>query len=347
MAILALPVVAAILAAVFVMLLRLPARRLGLLDQPGGRKRHAGSVPLTGGIAMMLSVIITVLIGRISMAQHEFLLAGGALLLAVGVVDDWRGVSPVGKLAAQAAAAWLMAVPAGVQLVTFGNVLGIGPLPLGPLGVAVTIFAAVSLINGINMFDGIDGLAGGIGITITCMLAAIAGLTGNVSALEMLVTCAGALAGFLIFNIPLKQTRGQRAFMGDSGALVLGFVVVWFTIDLSQHGANPCPPVVMLWVVAIVLFDLFTVTLRRAIRHRPLFRPDRQHLHHLLMRRGHTEAGTVAMIVAANSLSAVIGITAWHAGVPEPILFAGFLVAGAAYVRMFLFPTRRRHQRRR
>jgi UDP-GlcNAc:undecaprenyl-phosphate GlcNAc-1-phosphate transferase len=126
--------------------------------------------------------------------------------------------------------------------------------------------------------------------------------------------------------------------MGDAGSLVLGFAVAWFTIDLSQGAGAIVPPVVMLWVVGLVLFDLFTVTVRRILRKRSPVAADRGHIHHLLQRSGLSDIGAWAAILSANVLFGAVGAILWRAGVAEPALFAGYLAAAFVYFAAFIRP---------
>ena len=126
--------------------------------------------------------------------------------------------------------------------------------------------------------------------------------------------------------------------MGDAGSLVLGFVVAWFSVELTQRDGPAVPPVVMLWVVGLVLFDVCTVTVRRLVRRRDVASPDRAHIHHLLLRRGFSDAKAGATLVAINTTLAAIGVAGWLSGMPESILFFGFIAVALAYLSIFLRP---------
>jgi UDP-GlcNAc:undecaprenyl-phosphate GlcNAc-1-phosphate transferase len=190
------------------------------------------------------------------------------------------------------------------------------------------------------MFDGIDGLAGSLAWVMLAFFAYFAWLTPDPSALKLLLVLAGGVTGFLLFNLPHRWRGRQRVFMGDTGALVLGFVIAWFSIALSQAPEGRVPPVVMLWVVGVVLFDVFTVTVRRVLRRRDPASPDRAHLHHLLLRRGHSPRRALALIVGANAALGLAGTILWRAGASESLMFVLFMLLGIAYVALFLYPAR-------
>jgi UDP-GlcNAc:undecaprenyl-phosphate GlcNAc-1-phosphate transferase len=333
-------VLAFLLTALLIIWMRRPAYRFGLVDDPGGRKRHGDSVPLTGGISLTLGFFCAMALSLPALANQLVLLVAMALLALIGVLDDLGEVSPRSKLGVQILAAVLMTSWANHFLVHLGDLFGHGDIELDNWGIPLTVFATVALINAINMLDGLDGLAGGLVFVILGFFAAFSWWAGEVVSLKILVVLLGALGGFLLFNLPHPWRGHRRTFMGDTGSLVLGFVVAWFSIELTQGYGETVPPVVMLWVTGIVLFDLFTVTIRRILRRRDPAAPDRAHVHHILLRRGLSPARTVALLLSANFAMGAVGTVAWIAGVPETWLFAGYVAAALGYLGLFLFPAR-------
>lgn len=331
---------AGLLTALLIIWLRRPALRLGLIDHPGGRKRHGDIVPLTGGIAITVGFFVALAISLPALGGYQVLLVSMAVLATIGVLDDLGEVSPRTKLGAQVLAAVLMTSWGNHFLTSFGDLFARGPLVLHNWAIPLTVFATVAVINGINMFDGLDGLAGGLVAVMLAHFACFAWWAVDVNAFKLLVVLLGAVIGFLLFNVPHRWRRSRRTFMGDTGSLVLGFVIAWFSIELTQRPGKSVPPVVMLWVVGIVLFDLFTVTVRRLIRRRDPAAPDRAHIHHLLLRRGYTAGQTLAILLASNALLGVAGTIGWAVGLPEHVLFAAFIVIGLLYVAIFMFPAR-------
>jgi len=197
------------------------------------------------------------------------------------------------------------------------------------------------------MFDGVDGLAGSLVLVMLAFFAYFAWGAGDVNALKLLVVLIGAIAGFLLFNAPLPWRGDRRVFMGDTGSLVLGLVVVWFSIDFTQRADNTVPPVVMLWIVGVLLLDVFTVTARRILRRRDPAAPDRAHIHHLLLRRGYSATRTMLILLAANAALGAIGVFGWRSGVSETVLFFAFFALGLIYLAVFLYPGRWLYGRRR
>ncbi|HEY4039848.1 MAG TPA: MraY family glycosyltransferase [Burkholderiaceae bacterium] len=339
-------VLAFLLSALLIVWMRRPAHRFGLVDDPGGRKRHGAAVPLTGGISITIGFFLALALSLPALAQQLVLLVSIALLALIGVLDDIGEVSPRSKLGVQILAAVLMTSWAGHFLLHLGDLFGRGDILLLNWGIPLTVLATVALINGINMLDGLDGLAGGLVFVILCFFAGFARWAGDVVSLKILVVLLGALAGFLLFNLPHPWRGHRRTFMGDTGSLVLGFVVAWYSIGLTQGAGSKVPPVVMLWVTGVVLFDLFTVTIRRILRRRDPAAPDRAHVHHILLRRGLSPAQAVGSLLGVNLVLGAIGTLGWAAGAPQTWLFAAYVVVALVYLGFFLFPARLLRRRR-
>jgi UDP-GlcNAc:undecaprenyl-phosphate/decaprenyl-phosphate GlcNAc-1-phosphate transferase len=332
--------VACFLTALLIVWLRRPAQRFGLLDHAGGRKRHGESIPLTGGIALTLGFVASLMFSAPVLSQFGVLFVAMALLAAIGLLDDLGEVSPRGKLLVQIVAALFMTSWASHFLVNLGDLFARGGFELRNWGIPLTVFATVAVINGFNMLDGMDGLAGGLAFCVLGYFALFASLLEDANAFKFLVVLLGALAGFLLFNLPHPWRGVRRTFMGDTGSLILGFVVAWFSIDLTQRPGAHIPPVVMLWVVGVVLLDLLTVTLRRIIRRRDPALPDRGHVHHLLLRRGYSAQQSLLALLGASLALGAAGTVLWKAGVPDYVSFGGFLIVVALYLGVFLFPGR-------
>jgi UDP-GlcNAc:undecaprenyl-phosphate GlcNAc-1-phosphate transferase len=342
----------ALLACLFTSLLiiwlRRPAERYRLVDHPGGRKRHGEIVPLTGGIAMTVGFFAALAISFHALGEFTVFLVATSVLALIGLLDDLGEVSPRTKLGVQVVAAVLMTSWGNHFLTNLGDLFDRGPIELANWGIPLTVFATLAVINGINMLDGMDGLAGGLVAVMLGYFALFALWLGEVNALKIIAVLLGAVAGFLLFNAPHPWRGSRRVFMGDTGSLVLGFAIAWFTIDLSQRPPVPVPPVVMLWVVGLVLFDVFTVTVRRLLQRRDPAAPDRAHVHHVLQRCGFSTAQTWGMLLAANAALGAIGTLGWQAGLPDYVLFAAFLLTGLAYYVVFSKPgwlLRRRRRR--
>ena len=134
------------------------------------------------------------------------------------------------------------------------------------------------------MVDGIDGLAGSLALVALLAIAVIAGSAHD--ALVATLIIAIAVVAFLVFNFPTIRNRGMRCFMGDAGSTLLGFMIVWVTLGVSQGEGRVISPVYCLWFASIPVYDLLTCFVRRALRGKSPFTPGRDHFHHALRRGG-------------------------------------------------------------
>jgi len=330
---------AAFIAALLIRMLRRRAHRWQLVDVPGGRKRHSAPVPLTGGIAMVAALFLALAFSFAAFPQYSAFFAGVLLLAAVGLLDDLGELSATTKLLFQVLAALFMTSWAANFLVDLGDLFGTGPINTRHWAIPLTVVAVLAVVNAINMLDGLDGLAGSMVLGILLVLTAFAWAVGDANAAKILIVLSGALAGFMFFNLPWPLRGRHRTFMGDSGAMVLGFSIAWFTVSLTQRPGTHVPPPVMLWVLGLVLMDVFTVTVRRLARRRSPMAPDRDHIHHFLLRR-HGPLRTLGILVTVNLLLAGIGAALWRAGVPDYWIFWSYLAVCALYFALFFLPFR-------
>ena len=331
---------AAFAAGLLILMLRRPAERWQLVDVPGGRKRHITPVPLTGGISITAALLIALSVSFSGFPQYAALFVAVLILGLTGLLDDMGEVSPAMKMLVQIVSAVLMTSWGANYLVDLGDLFATAPVNTRLWGIPLTVFAAVAVINAINMFDGIDGLAGSLAWVMLCYFAFFALTIGDLSSAKIIIVLAGAVTGFLFFNLPWPLRGEHRTFMGDAGSMVLGFAIAWFSVSLSQYSDMHVPAPVMLWVLGIVLMDVFTVTVRRLVRRRSPMKPDRDHIHHLLLRRGFSSRVTLAILVATNALLGAIGTALWRAGVPDYWIFWLFLLVCAAYFTVFFVPLR-------
>ncbi|WP_339328438.1 non-hydrolyzing UDP-N-acetylglucosamine 2-epimerase [Luteimonas aquatica] len=271
------------------------ADRFGLVDKPNARKRHQGHVPVIGGICFFLGMAAGLLYLGVPDRFTLCLLASTALIVVVGAIDDARDLSARSRLVVQVAAAALMIAGSGVYVRGLGDLFGMGEVRLGLLGIPFTLFLAVGFINAFNMLDGIDGLAGSLGLTsVLALLMFAQGPATDVAA--MLTVLSTALLPFLMVN--LGGLRGRKIFMGDAGSMLIGHMLAWSLVYLSQSPAAQIRPVEALWCAALPVLDFLSVVYRRLRRGQSILKPDRQHLHHMLIDAGRTPREALAIMVA-------------------------------------------------
>lgn len=323
------PGVAALATAIILQVLRRAAPRCGLLDHPGGRKNHVGAIPLVGGLAVFLGLVVTTLWPGLPVPP--MLAIGALILVAAGVWDDRHELSHHPKFIAQILAALGMVLLGDVGLSRFGNLLGLGEVQASFAAVPLTIFCVVGVINAVNMIDGLDGLAGGVVLLALGWLTWVAYLSHRPEQMQVLAAAAGAVCGFLWFNLRRPGLARASVFLGDAGSLVLGFFLAWHTVDLSQGPSATMPPMVAVWILGVPLLDTVTLMIRRKLRGRSPFAADREHLHHLLQALGCSLQATVWLMLTAAGLLGAIGVAGWRLGWPEPLLFYSFMALFALY----------------
>lgn len=313
------------------------AGRLGLTDLPGGRKSHETPTPAVGGIAVFLAFAAT--LAQLDGGSLWVWLPGLGVLVALGVVDDARGMNAAVKLTGQVTAVVLVTIPAGLVLADLGDPFGTGPLVLGPLAWPVTLLFLAAVINAFNLIDGIDGAAGGIAATAALWLAAAAGPERPELMMAALIV-AFAVLGFLVYNIRHPWRERADAFLGDSGSMFLGAALALLIVALVQAPADAgtatapaeAPPLTaLLWIVALPCIDMTSLALRRILQGRSPFNADRGHLHHLLLDCGLSVRSAAFVMIAASAMLGGVGVAGWWLAVPEGVLAALLTVPVAAH----------------
>jgi len=318
--------------------LRPVAIAVKLIDRPGGRKRHVGEVPVVGGIGMLLGMVLGMGLLVPSDWTAGTLLAACAILVTVGLIDDRFDLSPWTRLSAQVTASLILILGAGAAVNTMGAPFG-APIPLeGTLSYAFTAVIMIAAVNAFNMLDGMDGLAGALAMVALAALAFLASQGGNAVALSVSAVIMGAVAAFLLSNLPFDFNRNVRCFMGDSGSTMLGISVAWLCIEVSQGSTPAANPVTMLWIVAIPLYDLCWTVIRRSIRGIPPFRSDHGHFHHLVLRAGFRVRGAFLLLILLALLLATFGIVLDRVGVSDSWSLALLVVAGVLIVKLLYSP---------
>ncbi len=318
--------------AAMIVLFRRYAPQLGVVDVPGGRKRHHGEVPLVGGLGMFAGLALMAPVMLASgefLAEHAAFFAAIALLVATGFADDRSGLSPRRRFFLQAIAALIMVQGAGIRLDNFGDLFGFGDVTTGVLAVPITVFAVLGVINAINMLDGVDGLAGGVSLIALVVFAAFMAGAGALGQTLLLPLICVILA-FMAFNLRTPWRARASVFMGDAGSVLLGFALAWYAVDLAQV-REAFTPITAVWILALPLMDTTSLMVRRVIKGRSPFSADREHLHHILQRAGFTPGETVAILYALTLLMAAVGVAGWWLGLPEYLMFYAFMALFVAY----------------
>ncbi len=280
-------------------------KKKNIMDKPGGRKIHTDFTPSMGGIAIFAGVMIALLIWMPfpGLQRFKFLFGAMGIMFIVGLRDDLVPVRPLVKLAAQVLAACMVIFLMDIRLSSLYYFFTIDDIHY-IISIALTIFTFIVITNSYNLIDGLDGLASSIGIVAFFVFGIYFFLVGEIYYAMVCFGFIGSLIAFLNFN-----WQPSRIFMGDTGALLIGFVLaaaaikfIDFNHHLPENAQFKINSSVGLAIATIIipLFDTLRVFISRAMRKKSPFSPDKTHLHHLLMRLGNSHSQTTLIMIATN-----------------------------------------------
>ena len=311
-----------ILSLILTFIVKKIAVRVNFVDHPEERKVHEKAMPLGGGIAIFLSVVLTIVVGYLiahyvkisdlpellqthlaGLKKELFrvivILAGGAALFIIGIIDDKYGIHARAKLVIQFLVAIAIAA-CGIRITLF--------IESDIASWILTVLWIVVITNAFNLMDNMDGLSGGVAFIISAILLAVALQTQQIFVPALLLTLMGAILGFLVFNFPPASI-----FMGDCGALFIGYMLAVTTISvqfIKGYHENLLFPILMPVIIfSIPLYDMVSVIYIRLKEGRSIFRPDRSHFSHRLTRLGITKREavlTIYLITFSLSLAATL-----------------------------------------
>lgn len=289
------------------------SRSIDLLDAPDRRKIHSISTPSLGGIAIYIGFILATLIA-IPFAQlvaMKFVLAGTMVIFFLGIRDDISSLQAQHKLFTQLFAAFLVVVLADIRLTGFYGLMGIHELPIW-LNVTFTVFVVVILTNSFNLIDGIDGLAGSVGVFILSFLAWFFLKADMLTYALLSLSLIGSLIAFLYFN-----WNPSKVFMGDTGSLLVGFSITTLIIQFINNAQSVtlfselqinAPVALAVALLIIPIYDTLRVFVIRFLRGKNPLDPDRNHLHHGLLRLGMSHSQATITLVLFNAYTVVLAL---------------------------------------
>ncbi len=281
------------------------AQKVGAIDVPrDGRRVHDHPIPRMGGLAIFLGFLISVVLFIDLTREVRGILLGAVLIVACGAIDDVISLRAWIKLLVQIAAA-VIAVLHGVVIEVFRNPNIFSDneaLILGALAVPVTILWIVGITNSVNLIDGLDGLAVGVSTIASTTMFVVALLVSEGGVAVILAALMGACLGFMPYNL-----NPAKIFMGDTGSLLLGYVLATVSVVGMFKFYAIVTFVVPILALFLPLFDTLCAIVRRLLRGQSPMHPDRGHLHHRLIDMGLSQKQAVAVLY---SLSAVLGLCA-------------------------------------
>jgi UDP-GlcNAc:undecaprenyl-phosphate GlcNAc-1-phosphate transferase len=287
------------------------ATSLGVVDRPGERTvNERAGIPLLGGLAVAIGCVTGLLAfhflvggeAAIDRKTVGFLL-GGAVLLALGAYDDRHALTAFQKLPVQILAG-LIAIQSGFVIDYFSLPISLETYSLPVwLSWPVTIFWIVAVTNAMNLIDGLDGLSSGIGAIISATLVVICWQAEQMTGVVIGIAMLGALCGYLPFNFP-----PARIFLGDAGALLIGYALALLSIQ-GYRKAALLTFIVPLLALAVPLLDAFLSIVRRLRMGKGIFSPDRMHMHHRLLEKEGSQRRAVLWLYFQTACFSVIAVS--------------------------------------
>ncbi len=277
--------------------------RKHLMDVPGDRSSHSRKVPRLGGVAIYFAVMVVSSIFSADMLYNTLFFTGALVLLFfIGLMDDLLVVAPHKKLYAQIVSALMIVVGSNVRIESFLGLFGIYEIPY-LVSVIITTFIIVLIINSYNLIDGIDGLAGSVGILISLCFVFIFFRLYDYSAGFLAISVMGALLAFLYFNL----SDQYKIFMGDTGSMVVGYLISFMAIKFINLSSIEwvmikSAPVVVIAILIVPLIDTLSVIIIRLAKKKSPFFPDQNHIHHRVLRLGFSHKQTTVIICFSNLL---------------------------------------------
>lgn len=316
--------------------IRLSQTGIGLDHANEPRKRHGTPIPRLGGMPLMLAMslgLVLILALRGEASPHWFAtLLGSAMMYGLGLWDDLRPLGARKKLLGQIATACVV-YGLGLSIEKFSYPGSAGSIELGGWSLPVTVFWLIAVPNIVNLIDGFDGLAGGLGLCMAVTLGIVGLHSEQVAVACYAFTMAGALLGFLVFNFP-----PAKIYLGDGGAYLIGFTIAALSLTSSNKGSVAAVLFVTLVALGVPILDTTFALLRRGLRGYPLFRADDEHFHHRLERLGFSKRRILFGLYGICVVLSLVGLSIiWSQGRTLPIGICLLFILVLFILRYFHF----------
>ena len=290
------------------------AKAKGFVVRPNKRMSHTGEVPNIGGLNICFSFILTYLFFEFEQMNHnQFFMIGLFAIMVIGFIDDILVLTPLSKLLGETLAGIALIGFADIRITHLHGIFGINEIGIIP-SYLISLFILIAIINAVNLIDGIDGLASGLGILYCLFFAIYFGLVGEAGWSFIGIGMIGSLAVFFIYNVFGNR---DKIFMGDSGSLLLGYLLTAFVFrfcEINALGSIPAQfhmsasPAVAICVLTVPIFDTIRVSITRIKKGLSPFQPDKNHIHHLLLRTGLSHIQTTCILLFVSLLFIALGI---------------------------------------
>lgn len=296
------------------------AKKIGLVDFPDARKLHKGFIPLVGGIAVYSSIFVYYFLIDITLWQNIILISS-LILLIVGIFDDVHKLGVLERFFFQILSC-LIVIGFGLTIVDFDNLFQINILT-EELVILFTFLCVIGLTNAINFIDGIDGLAAGIILNALISILIFSYLDNATNDLGLVLLLIISVIVFLFANLGIFL---PKIFLGDSGSTALGFLLAFLLVYYTHPDIRNFHPVLTIWCVAIPTYDFMSVFIRRILKGINPFKPDRRHLHYLLISKGFNQIKVSIFMVSSSFILSLVGFVIYKFYNPIYSLFVFFFV---------------------
>ncbi len=304
------------------------ARIKHLFDEPSEeRKIHIYKTPNLGGVGIYCAFLFSaaLVIPANTLPYFNSFVAASLIIFAIGLKDDLVGLGPTKKFLAQIAAAGIIAFLGDIRFTSFHGLFGVAEISY-PLSILLTILINIFIYNALNLIDGIDGLAGCLGLFASITYAVCFYMMGSMGDCLLAIAFSGTLIGFLYYNISPAKT-----FMGDTGSLFTGFMLSVFLVrfvelnKLPGGGIFTAAPAIAFATIIIPVVDTVRVFMLRILRGRSPFVADNNHLHHRFLNMGFSHMQTTGILLAGNALFVAAAFLLQGIGNGQLISFLIFL----------------------
>ncbi len=280
-----------------------------LFDEPDDRSSHSHKTPTLGGLAIFSGTSIAALlfVDTQAMPELKYIIAAIIVMFFIGIKDDIIVIAPLTKLAGQIVASLIIIFFADIQITHLHGIFGIEEIPK-LLGIPLSIFVVIVIINGFNLIDGIDGLSSGISALVATTFGIWFYSVGAIGFATLAFVITGAMLAFIRFNVFSVK---NKIFMGDTGSLISGLLISVLVIKFNEmnieHNFKHAiwgTPAVSFAILIIPLFDTVRVMFIRFFSRQPIFRPDKQHIHHVFLALGFSHRQSVVILISINIIFA-------------------------------------------
>ena len=311
------------------------AKEKNLVDNPDARKLQKEPVPVMGGIAVFFGVVCAILVGGVLIDVTRLLPAilGMVVLLYFGALDDVMGLSQITRLVAESLVVLGMIFGSGMCADSLYGMWGIGTFSWW-IGVPLTVFACVGIINAINMVDGVNGLSSGLCLTCAGLFGVVFIKRADIANAMMAFAMMASLIPFLLHNVFGKSSR---MFIGDAGTMIMGALMSWFMIcllssDTIRLDSHFNPIALALAVLSVPVFDTLRVMTQRILHGISPFRADKTHLHHAFIEVGMSHSITALSEILIDCIIVLIWYASYRMGASLETQFYVVLAAAIIFV---------------